>query len=159
MIVYNGVFKIKLIRETVGGILKCPALDSQEVSEVKKEDIVFVKTESGDQPILTDITGKFLPVESVKQLRKYFRGKLVLTYVVAGLFWAGLIFCALHSALEYFDKGMIWYRFLSLAAFAFLAILYTLQAHNPIVHDSAGNWIHLRTGSTNLHGGINIAKS
>lgn len=81
-------------------------------------------------------------------------------WTIAAIFMVGLCYTFYHAICYCLELGQFrwsWYLFWSgLCATGF--VLYLRSAINPIVHDQAGHWVNLRTGSTNLCGGVILRK-
>lgn len=99
---------------------------------------------------------EILPIISLRDMKKQFTTARVINAVLVVIFWALLIFQIVISVYDYYDNGMAWYRFLAVSIISTAAILYTQSARNLVVHDLDGNWLHLRTGQTNLNGGTSL---
>ncbi len=110
--------------------------------------------ESGNLP-----AGQCL-IYSLRDVRKAVRGVLALDAIFSMLAFVALC-CALWK--QFIDCVLAehWVFSLNTVAACALAICFmflTQQFFRPIVHDCGGHWINLKTGSSNLCGGIVIRK-
>ena len=81
-------------------------------------------------------------------------------WVLSVAFMAGFCRCFYLSILNCLIAGYFFWswRLVVSALCAAGFTLYIRSALNPIVHDKAGHWVNLRTGSTNLCGGTAIKR-
>lgn len=158
MIVSHLRFFLVAERNTAGGYF-IPALQTN-VPELSGHERLCVATSDGyiPDPTLGIVNPNTLYIRSLNQVRRCFRIQLLSTYALSVASWIALIMTSWSTATAYFEEGMVWYRFLPVAVFAFLSALYSVQAVRPIAHDNAGAWVNLRTGSTNMHNGSRIQK-
>lgn len=128
------------------------------VSELGYQERLCIATADGDvlDPSQSDPMPNVLYIRSLNQVRRCFRGRLTLTYLLALAMWVGLGIASWSAVMVYYAEGMVWYRFLLVSVLCFLSCVYTVQAMRPVVHDASGTWINLRNGSTNLQGGTKI---
>lgn len=99
-------------------------------------------------------------VYSRKDVSRQVRGKVIAAFILAAIAF-GLLCVLLYKCFQiWIQMGHfildILLLYVGICAYVFVVML--SQGIHPVVHDADGHWVDLRTGSSNLCGGIVIRR-
>lgn len=106
------------------------------------------------------LTPEDLLIHSRKDVTAVAKTAIRVTWALAVAAFISMCCCLWSMYSAWLSAGR-WFPNWSMVAAALCAVCFVVffrQGATPIVHDNSGHWVNLRTGSSNLCGGIVIRK-
>lgn len=99
-------------------------------------------------------------IYSRKDVFQQVRSKLIAVYIIAFLSFVSMCLLLYRCFSIWITQGYFSLNILlvTVGASAYLFIVMLHQGLHPVVHDAADHWVDLKTGSSNLCGGIVIRR-